>query len=201
MKFAIVFILVAFVMHSASAAQDIVVPGAQKDNAELERLFADDQSDRTTSEGGKINWSVVGARDFDRRKRVMEVYAAGELRTAKDFYHAGMVLQHGNQSEDYLLCHEFCVAAVFLSASESGSTWILKAKWLAAASHDRFLLSIGRGQRFGTQFTQIAAKKGKAPWKLDKITPGVSDELRAVWNVPTLAEAKSKEAELNKALR
>ena len=128
----------------------------------------------------------------------MESYAAGELKTAKDYYHAGMILQHGNQSEDYLLCHEFCVTAVFIAAGDKDVAWIPKAKWLAAASEDRFLLSIGRGQRFGTQFTQVTGKKGNSPWKLDKIAAGVTDELRAAWNVPPLSEAKSREAELNK---
>jgi hypothetical protein len=195
MKF--IILLVALMTSSLLWAQDVPLTPALKDNDELGRLYAEDQNDRRPPEGEKINWSVVAGRDFDRRKRVMESYAAGALKTAKDYYHAGMILQHGNQPEDYLLCHEFCVTAVFIAAGDHEATWIAKAKWLAAASEDRFLLSIGRGQRFGTQFTQVTAK-GKSAWKLDKITAGVTDELRAAWNVPSLAEAKTREAELNK---
>lgn len=55
-----------------------------------------------------------------------------------------MVLQHASRPEDYLLAHEFCVVA--LAKGEKS------ARWLAAATEDRFLMNLKRPQRFGTQY-------------------------------------------------
>ena len=178
---------------AAEKKTGVARPKIVKDNNEAARLYAEDQSDRQPSDGKPIDGSVVGPRDELRRKRVMELYTAGELKTGIDYFHAAMIFQHGGKPEDYLLSHELSVAAVFMNGRERAS-WLPTAKWLAAASHDRFLVSIGRGQRFGTQLTKVA----DGPWILDKIDEGVSDELRKAWNVPSLAKAKESEAEHNK---
>jgi len=70
-----------------------------------------------------------------------------------------------------------------------------EAKWLAAASEDRFLMNIDRPQRFGTQFRSEGVN---APVKLYKMDSGVTDELRRALNVPSLAEAKAREAKMNR---
>ena len=113
---------------------------AVRDSEELARLYEEDQSDRKA--GLQIDWEVVGPRDKMREARVKELYTRGQLRTGKDYHRAAMVLQHAQTPEDYLLAHEPCVIAIFKGVD---------ARWLAAASEDRFLRSIGRPQRFGTQ--------------------------------------------------
>jgi hypothetical protein len=107
-----------------------------KDNPELARLYDEDQADRMPGEGKPIDWSVVGPRDKKRRARVYALYETGEIRTGKDFQRAAMVLQHAEKPDEYLLAHEFCVVA--LSKGERD------ARWLAAATEDRFLMKIGR---------------------------------------------------------
>jgi len=160
-------------------------------NQELERLYSEDQLDRTQ---GPIDWSVVSKRDLARHDRVMQLYRSGMLKVGKDYFHAAMILQHGEKPEDFLLSHELCVSAVFGHADEPGE-WLNGAKWLAAASEDRFLQSIGRKQRFGTQFRTI---NPDPTWHLGEIEDGVTDESRKIWNVPSLAEAKKREAEMNR---
>jgi hypothetical protein len=64
---------------------------------------------------------------------------------------------------------------------------------LGAAAEDRFLMNIGRPQRFGTQYRS----EGEGPMRLYQVDEGVSDEIRKVMAVPSLAEAKAREAELN----
>jgi hypothetical protein len=115
-----------------------------KDNPELARLYQEDQADRVSKDGKPIDWNVVEPRDKAREKRVKELYANNQLRTGADYYHVAMVLQHASAPEDYLLAHELCVVAI--------SKGDERAKWLAAASEDRFLMGIGRPQRFATQF-------------------------------------------------
>jgi len=160
---------------------------ATRDDEELLRLYQEDQSDRKPPAGKSIEWSVVAPRDHARLARVKELYSQNKLQTGGDYYHAAMVLQHAEAPEDYLLGHELCVVAISKGNSE--------AKWLAAASEDRFLMNIDRPQRFGTQFRTEGAN---TPFKLYKMDSGVTDELRRALNVPSLAEAKAREAKMNK---
>lgn len=130
---------------------------------------------------------VVGPRDKAREARVKELYATNQLRTGNDYHRAAMVLQHAGKSEDFLLAHEFCVIAIFKGVD---------ARWLAAASEDRFLQSIERPQRFGTQ----SRKMGDSPWSLGEIDSSVTDAHRAEMKVPSLDQAKARLAKQNELL-
>lgn len=168
-------------------------PGAkapQKDNAELTKLFTEDQADRMPQDGKPIDWSVVGPRDKAREARVKEMYTTDSLHSGKDFYHAAMVLQHASQPEDYLLAHEMCVVAISRGSAD--------ARWLAAASEDRFLMNVNRPQRFGTQYKAQGTAPDAIQWKLYDVDSSVTDSLRRALNVPTLDEAHQREAMMNK---
>jgi hypothetical protein len=167
------------------------VSSAPAVNPELEKMYSEDQSDRQRT---PIDWSIVGPRDSQRQKRVMEMYRAGELKAGEDFFHAAMILQHGSRPEDFLLCHELCITAIFVHGDKKGG-WIGGAKWLAAASEDRFLGSIGRNQRFGTQYK---THDPDPQWRLDPVDDDVTDWIRKAWSVPSIAEAKRRETEMNK---
>jgi hypothetical protein len=160
---------------------------APGDNPELARLMAEDQADRTPDDAKAIDWKIVGPRDAARLKRVKELYALNQLKTGGDYYHAAMILQHGDVADDYLLAHELCVAAI--------SKGDARGKWLAAASEDRFLMNINRPQRFATQFR---CDGPNCEFHLYKLDEGVNDELRRVLDVPSLAEAKAREARMQK---
>lgn len=182
-------VLVSRLLPVPGAAQTSGKPAASagQDNAEIARLYRDDQADRSPPAGKSIDWAAVAPRDKARLARVKELYAQDRLRTGADYYHAAMILQHGGAPEAYLLAHELCV--VSLSKGEA------RAKWLAAASEDRFLVGIGRPQRFGTQYSGSGPD---GPFRLDEVGEGVTDALRRELDVPSLAEAKAREAELNK---
>jgi hypothetical protein len=150
-------------------------------------LFTEDQADRMPPAGKlmpSVDWNAVGLRDSARQKRVKELIAADALATGTDYYHAAMVMQHSSAPDDYLLAHDLCVVAI--SKGEQ------RGKWLAAASLDRFLMNIGRAQRFGTQFRSTDMDH---PVTLYTTDPGVPDSLRRALDVPTLADAKKREAE------
>jgi len=156
-----------------------------KDNEELKRLHDEDQSDRAPTD---VDWAIVSPRDKARLSRVKELYLQNRLQTASDYYHSAMILQHGDAPEDFLLAHEFCVLAISKGKNDK------EAKWLAASSEDRFLMNIGRLQRFGTQFHS----EGNGPYKLYTVDSGVTDETRREMGVHSLAEAREHEVELNK---
>ncbi len=160
---------------------------AAGDRGELARLFDEDQGDRAPESIAKLGWPAISRRDAARRGRVKELYARGGLRTGADFYCAAMVLQHSTFADDYLLAHELAVVA--LGRGEA------RGAWLAAAAEDRFLMNIGRPQRFGTQFRSV----GKEPIRLYAVDPAVTDGLRAAFGVPTLAAARRREVEMNRS--
>jgi hypothetical protein len=158
----------------------------EADNAELRSLFEADQGDRMPPPGKltavNIDWNAVTARDRVRERRVKELLAGDTLRTGADYFHAAMVLQHAPKPEDFLLAHDLCVVAIAKGNQN--------AKWLAAASLDRFLTNIGRPQRFGTQYF---SKDLDHPVTLVATDPEVPDSLRRALNVPTLEQAKERE--------
>jgi hypothetical protein len=148
---------------------------------ELERLFVEDQADRD-GDVEKIDWTVVQPRDEARQRRVGELLAAGAVTSAADYYHAAMVYQHAPSLEDSLL------AALLAERAASLDPSLGKARWLAAAAKDRGLMRLGLPQRYGTQFN--IADDGA--WILWDVDPTVTDDERAAWNVPTLAENRAR---------
>jgi hypothetical protein len=174
----------SFVSRSV-AAQPTATP-VSEDNRELARLYQEDQADRTPENERLLGWKTITARDKARENRVKELYAKNGLQTGADYYHTAMVLQHADLPEDYLLAHELCVVAIGKGEQ--------RAKSLAAKSEDRFLMEIGRPQRFGTQFVS----QNNGPFRLYTMGTGVTDELRRLMDVPSLAESKAREARMNK---
>jgi len=158
-----------------------------QDNAELAKMYTEDQSDRRDAE--KIGWEKISQRDEERKTRVAELYRSDALKTGADYYHAAMILQHGGKPEDYLLAHELCVVAIGKGED--------RGRWLAAASEDRFLMSIQRPQRFATQYAPDPPGTD-SPIKLYTVDDGVTDGLRREFKAPSLAQARAREAQFNK---
>lgn len=159
-----------------------------RDNEEVKRLCDEDQADRTSPEGKPIDWARVGPRDKARLKRVKEIYSQNLLQTANDYDRAATVLLHGDMPEDFLLAHEFWVVAISKGKNDKDTLS------MAAASEDRFLMNIGRQQRFGTQLRS----EGNGPIVLHPVDAGVSDELRRLMIGHSLAEIKARTAAMNK---
>jgi hypothetical protein len=174
----------ALILWAVAAGFSSDAASPQGDNKELKRLHDEDQADRAPE---TIDWSVVAPRDQERLKRVKELFASNGLHTATDYYHAALILQHGQIPEDFLLAHEFCVVAIIKGKNDK-DTW-----WLAASAEDRYLMNIDRPQRFGTQFRSV----GDGPIKLYAVDSTVTDELRRLMGAHTLAEARAHEAKLN----
>jgi hypothetical protein len=177
---------VAGLRGSAAANPQDAPKSDPRDSEELAQLYTEDQADRMPAEGKSIDWSVVGPRDRNREGRVRALYETNAIQTGKDYHRAAMILQHAAKPDDYLLAHEFCVVALAKGERD--------ARWLAAATEDRYLMNIGRPQRFGTQYRSTAPE---TRMKLYEVGPGVTDGLRRELGVPTLAQAREREDEMN----
>lgn len=161
----------------------------KKNNAELTRLYEEDQADRAGGPNNeKTDWAAVSARDTARQERVHQIVAEGGARSADDYYHAAMVFQHGDTDEEIAKAHELSVKAAELDPEHPS------ARWLAAASKDRLLMRQGKPQLYGTQFRKVDGK-----WILHEVDPSVTDEERAKWDCPPLAEARKRVETLNAA--
>jgi hypothetical protein len=156
-------------------------------NPELYRLFQEDQADREAAPE-KINWAEVTPRDMKRRARVKAILDEGGAKVSADYYHAAMMFQHSESAEEFATAHRLALRACELDPTAS------EARWLAAAAMDRELMSRGQPQRYGTQF-----KKVNGRWTLYPVDPSVSDDERARWNVPSLAEAQQRAEAMNPA--
>jgi hypothetical protein len=153
------------------------------DNPEMTAMFGQDQAARNIRLGQSIDWTVVRPADEARRKRAEALIAAGALHSGADFYHAAFIFQHGEDASDFLKAHVLAVAAA--------ARGYRSASWIAAASLDRYLQSKKKPQIFGTQY-RIPPDAPATQEPYDRAL--VTDGLRAVAGVPSLAEQEKRRA-------
>jgi hypothetical protein len=169
-------IVLAVLLTTILGGQTLSTQGP-KDNAELSQMFKADQSER---EGANVDWTGLYYHDADRRKRLHAMLSEGGVKTATDYFHAAMIYQHGQNPDDYLLAHVLAVAAISKGCKD--------ARWLAAATMDRYLRSIWQPQIYGTQFDRSSDHE---PWSHQPMNETlVSDSIRAAQCVEALAKQK-----------
>jgi hypothetical protein len=157
-------------------------------NSELRKLCEDDQKVRTSFDPRNINWTVVSAQDAEHRNRVRKMIDGDELHTADDYFDAGLIFQHGDKPDDFLLAHTLAVIAA--GKGHSGGTS------LAAVSLDRYLQSIKQPQIYGTQYSSSGES---APMTQEPYNPKlITDTLRKQIHVESLQEQQKRLEELNK---
>ena len=156
-------------------------------SAEMEKIFEADQKPR-------LNWKslsneereAISAGDAGRRLQTRKLLADGQLHTGEDFKRAAFIFQHGSTPEDYMLAHTLAMVAV---ANGDAS-----ALWIATATLDRYLQSIGKSQVYGTQFTFGE----RQPATQEPYSRGlISDALRRQLGVPSLADQQKQLAEMS----
>ncbi len=144
-------------------------------NTEMTAIFDADQKSRK-------NWppkdmKVQDDQDRERRVRTGELLDQGALHSGEDFYHAAFVYQHGDKTDDYLKAHILAMVAVAKGKPD--------AKWIAAATLDRYLNTIGQPQVFGTQYhSPKGAPMTQEPYDRALVT----DSLREAMGVPPIAK-------------
>ena len=141
-----------------------------EDNPRLTALFEEDRSDTATFRGAE---SFLSSQP--RRALAQRIVEQGLARTANDYYHAAMLLQHGEKLEHWRQARELA-----LRAAEMGHA---RARYMAAAALDRWLMRQGKPQKYGTN-----SWPDKVGWRVWDYDPTTTDEERADWDVPPLAE-------------
>lgn len=153
---------------------------ARGQNQLLRDLAKEDQDSRS----GK----TITRTDEERVKLVLSQIGLGEVKVPEDKFNAALVLQHtpftycekrlvSTSPDNYLLAHH-----LFKSAFETGYK---DARYLVAASIDRYLSMTAGYQKYGTN-RLIDQETGKEEWvPIDRKTP---DSERARYGVLPLAE-------------
>ena len=166
--------LIALFLAAPSLAQTA-------DNPEMAKIFVEDQAVRQNVKPEQYKDMAFVRRmiadDAARRNRTRTLLDQGKLTTAEDYYAAAFVFQHGGKPEDYLLAHSLALAAAARGRKD--------ASWIAAATLDRYLQSIGQKQIYGTQFT----RKGGEPMTQEPYDRAlIPDALRTALGVPVQAD-------------
>ncbi|MFT3790818.1 MAG: hypothetical protein QM741_07025 [Rudaea sp.] len=138
--------------------------------------------------GEKQNYDFLGANgqediiqkvqknDQDREYVILGLLAKERIRSPEELYFAAYILQHAQCNELIKDANRLAELAVRLGSEP--------AKWLYAASLDRYLLGLGQPQKYGTQFTLQNGRKVLRP-----VDPGTTDADRAKYNVPPLSKS------------
>ena len=154
-------------------------------NNELASLSEADRQERINQpKANTAEYKAMRVRDLERREHAMEL-AANKLLTAEDYYHAAHIMNHEDTVDDARNAH--------LLALRSSELGYRPARWLAAASYDRWKMYQGKPQKYGTNY--VYDGKGDRLWDID---PKTTDEERAEWDVPPLAEQLRKAQAANR---
>ena len=116
----------------------------ETDNLRLDDLYAADQKDRETVYTTTADVDTLKIRDQERRRELVSMIGQGTVNTSNDMYHAAVLFLHGSEPKEFLAAHRLATMSAINGHRPS--------RWLAAASLDRFLMSIGLPQTYGTQF-------------------------------------------------
>jgi hypothetical protein len=149
----------------------------------IKRLFDDDQNARMAE---KIDWNMLQREDQIRRQEVIQYILRDQLSIDTDFIGAGFIYQHGPCADSYLLAHQLAGYAIALSEGIVSTGQLQQSsRWLYAAAYDRYLLTNGLPQRFGTQYRFAGPNCSNVPAPFD---PKTTSEERTLYGVAFDAE-------------
>jgi hypothetical protein len=107
-------------------------------NEQLSYVYKTDQGDRLA-----LRFINLTERDQERLQRVIEILEKKETLSPENLYQAATILQHGTKSEHYELAYSLAK-----QSNEMGYE-----NELYKAAYDRWMLSLGKPQKYGTQST------------------------------------------------
>lgn len=166
-------LLLALAVSSVGAASAADLP-------ELAALCDADQADRSTP--GVLSPQAI-ERDAQRKEAALALIKQGRLSSGYDYYCAALLMQHGTSDADIQLSHSLASISDLIDPNPA-------AKWLAAASWDRYMLRKKLPQWYGTQYEQDPKTRR---WRLYAVDAArVTDAERAALGLPSLREARSR---------
>lgn len=154
-------------------------------SSDLLNLFAADRAENRTIVAGTAEYVALRQRDADRCLRASEILSSLTLTFKEDLYHAAWVLNHGSRLEEVQRAHTL--------ASKAASLGLDEARWLAAASLDRWRMYGSMPQKYGTQIVPDGVK-----YRVWDIAPGTTDAERAKHDVPPISHQHHRAEQLTR---
>jgi len=114
----------------------------------LAHAYTTDQSDRMTIKTYLgIFDDNMAKRDSIRLEQVNQLYKDNQISQPLDKFYAAFVLHHSKRSELFEVAQQLANEAA--SVNELKDNYV--AQWLAKATYDRWMVSLGKPQKYGTQ--------------------------------------------------
>jgi len=162
------------------------VPSLPDVKPEIVDVVVQDQWDRCNDMFGAKNQvesctikATTAEHDAARHTKAKELLAQGKVETGREYFFVALLFQHSGDPDELMLAHVLAVTAASKGFSH--------AKWMAAATMDRYLQSVNQPQVFGTQFKMSAGQWTMEPYSRSAI----SDALRGQWCVVPLADQET----------
>lgn len=121
-------------------------------HTQLENLYYEDKEERSQE---IINIKKINISTQKRLVLVKQILNEIDTSDIWNCHYLAYLFHHGNTIEDYKQAHFYANKAVKLGSTVT--------KWLYAATLDRLLITQGKKQRFGTQYTEKNGKKTYLP--------------------------------------
>ncbi len=155
---------------------------SQDTQEELFLITLEDRSDRLGP--NKKTLDAVVERDRIRREKVQQLLDQGKLRSAFDFRQAALIFHHGGTTPE---CEQ---ALTLVSKAFALDPKNRRIRWLKAAIIDRYRLTLGLPQVYGTQYKMITSPIFLfGCFTVDTIDESLAtDEDRNQMGVPKLAD-------------
>jgi len=128
---------------------------AMSTSDELKYILDTDQADRLTG-----YWMLHLERDRIRLQRVKALYRAGKITEPMDQYNAVLVYQHGTCADEFQVAYELAKAAADHGVPAAAGLSIAP---LTHVTYDRWQLSLGKRQTYGTQLFPVPIKRPCPP--------------------------------------
>jgi len=148
-------LLTALLLAMSELALSNDTPEVLADNQRLSALHDEDQADRILWRKKEISSKTLVERDESRRREVKQMLATARVRTAHDFFCAALIFHHGQTVDDYRLA----ISLAWLSTSIDPET--KDYAYLSASTWDRFMMSQGKPQWYGTKCRHDTKQPGK----------------------------------------
>jgi hypothetical protein len=114
----------------------------------LAYAYKTDQADRMTVRAylGMFKDNMV-ERDSIRLEQANQLYRDNLISLPMDKFYAAFIFHHSKQSSFFQIAQELAGEAA--SVSELKDNYVVQ--WLAKATYDRWMVSLGKPQKYGTQ--------------------------------------------------
>ncbi|MEP6262533.1 MAG: hypothetical protein ABJ092_13210 [Gillisia sp.] len=143
----IIIICIAGVIASLFRPYEKVLLESGSVSEKLAYAYSTDQNDRKQLRSYIKVLSEIKERDTKRLAQVNRFYEKNEIIEPIDKFYAAFVYHHSDKSMYYKIASHLARDA----ARDNGLKDNYQVQWLAKASYDRYMLSIGKEEKYNTQ--------------------------------------------------